>query len=178
MSEPDLRQPGDFAAARIHGAIGWDIEQAERLAGLGKGEWQHALTYIGGGMCLQAEPGGAQIVERPVQPGDIWSTGLAPFALTPARRARVQPLANSPAFRGVPYSALDYLAIFDHRCHIPFPGLKGYIADSGHMICSQMVDQFALMLGLHLFSDGRWPGYVTPWDIGNLLRSAGGVTVV
>jgi hypothetical protein len=176
VSVPDLRQPGDFAAARIHGAVGWDIRQAERLAGFGKGEWQHALTYVGNGMCLQAEPGGAQIVTRPVQPGDIWSTGLAAFTLTTAQQARVPELAQS--FRGIPYSALDYEAIFLHQCHIPAPGLKAYIASTGHEICSQMDDDFRLRLGCHLFADGRWPGFVTPWDIGNLIRSAGGVTVV
>jgi hypothetical protein len=174
---PDFREPGDFGAARVHGLIGWDISWAERLAGLGKGEWQHALTYVGGGLCLQAEPGGARIVTRPVQSGDIWSSGLAQFALTAAQQGRVMPLAESPAFRDVGYSALDYGAIFCHKLHLPAPGLQDYIGDTGHMICSQMVDEFALKLGLHLFSDGRWAGFVTPWDIGNLLRSAGAIVV-
>lgn len=173
--EPDFRQPGDFGAARVHGLIGWDISWAERLAGLGKGEWQHALTYVGGGRCLQAEPGGARIVERPVQPGDIWSTGLAPFALTAAQQAQVPALAES--FKGIPYSALDYGAIFCHRLHLPAPGLRDYIGDTGHEICSQEVDDYRLRLGSHLFSDGRWPGFVTPWDIGDLLRSAGAIVV-
>jgi hypothetical protein len=172
----DFRQPGDFGAARVHGLIGWDISWAERLAGLGKGEWQHALTYVGDGKCLQAEPGGAQIVPRPLQPGDIWSTGLAPFALMEAQQARVPELAGS--FRDIGYSALDYGAIFCHRLHLPAPGLRDYIGDTGHMICSQMVDEFALKLGLHLFNQPpRWPGFVTPWDIGDLLRTAGAIVV-
>ncbi len=30
------------------------------------------------------------------------------------------------------------------------------------MICSQLVDQSYQDAGVHLFSDGRWSGYVTP----------------
>jgi hypothetical protein len=38
------------------------------------------------------------------------------------------------------------------------------------MMCSQLADQCRADGGSHLFDDGRWPGYVTPLDIGLLLE--------
>jgi hypothetical protein len=69
------------------------------------------------------------------------------------------------AYRGlvdVPYSFLDYGALALHRLHIPAPGLRAYIQDSGHAICSQLVDEGARRGGWQLFDDQRWEGYVTP----------------
>jgi hypothetical protein len=62
----------------------------------------------------------------------------------------------------VPYSFLDYAALAAHRWHIPTPGLKRFVGDTGHMICSQLVDQAAADGGWRLFDDQRWPGFVTP----------------
>jgi hypothetical protein len=64
--------------------------------------------------------------------------------------------------KGIKYSFLDYGALAAHRLHIPAPGLRDFIADNGHMICSQMADEFYLRLGAHIFTDGRWAGDVTP----------------
>ena len=44
------------------------------------------------------------------------------------------------------------------------------------MICSQLVDYCYLMAGVHLFNDGRWPGYVTPEDLANVIADPSGVT--
>ncbi len=44
-----------------------------------------------------------------------------------------------------------------------------YVASSKHMICSQLVDFVYMQSGIHLFNDGRWPGYVTPADLASLL---------
>src|SRR5258708_29450415 len=65
---------------------------------------------------------------------------------------------------GVGYSWADYMAIAAHRLHIPSPGLRDFIADSTHQICSQLIDTCYADAGVHLFADGRWPGYVTPAD--------------
>jgi hypothetical protein len=69
----------------------------------------------------------------------------------------------------VGYSYLDYVALAFHSLHIPFPGLKNYIASTRHMTCSQLVDQAEKDAGVQLFKDGRWPGYVMPSDLGRLL---------
>jgi hypothetical protein len=49
--------------------------------------------------------------------------------------------------------------------------LKSYVANSRHMICSQLVDQVYFAAGVHLFDDGRIDGDVTPADLVNLLLS-------
>jgi hypothetical protein len=165
-------EPGDFAAVRMAGNIGRLVELGEWLDGDGFREWGHALVYVGGGYCLQAMPGGSGLVIRGVEPGDIWSTGVIP--IPDEARARVGEVARS--LTGVGYSWLDYWALVLHRLHIPWPGLRGRIGRSDRLICSQLVDLFEQMLGIHLYADGRWDGYVTPADLGNLLRARDAVT--
>jgi len=179
----ELRQPGDFAVCRISGAGGIAIDFAEWLNGARAfSHWDHALVYVGDGKCLQAEPGGAEIVERPVLPGDLWSTGISSLALDAEQRAHVPVLAE--LYRGIGYSWLDYAALAAHRLHAPdlplWPGngrrvtLRKFIKASGHQMCSALVDSFRLQLGSHLFTDPpRWEGYVTPFDLGALLTMAG-----
>jgi hypothetical protein len=180
------RAPGDFAVCRIGGAGGLAIGLGQWLNGAAAfARWEHALIYLGDGLCLQAEPGGAQIIARPVQPGDLWSTGLPQFELSTMQKLRVK--REGLRLRGVGYSALDYLALAARRLHLPdaavWPGpahrvsLRRYIEASGHQICSQLVDHLRLRVGSHLFTDGRWEGYVTPWDIGLLLEQAGATEV-
>ncbi len=49
--------------------------------------------------------------------------------------------------------------------HIRPRWLLDYVAGTGHMICSQLVDQSYLDAGVHLAEDGRFPGDVTPGDL-------------
>jgi len=186
-SATDLREPGDFAVCKISGLAGTGIKILQLLDHGGYKDWEHALAYVGGGMCLQAEPGGARIIKRPVQSGDLWSTGLAAFALTTEQQARVPALAET--YRGTGYSYLDYEAIFLHRLHFPdlalWPGPRGshvtlqaFIKSTGHEMCSALVDNFRLRLGSRLFvKPPRWEGYVKPYDLGLLLAGAGAVPV-
>jgi hypothetical protein len=70
------------------------------------------------------------------------------------------------AYKGVGYSALDYAALVAHRLHIWAPGLKGYIGNTGHEICSELCDTFyEVKLVTEIFTDKRWPGYVTPGSL-------------
>ncbi len=172
MSNP---QPGDWAVCSVGGPGGRAIEVAEYLNGDGFAPWEHAFVYVGDGKILQAEPGGSVIVPYTERGAELWSSGKIP--LTAAQRARVPILAKQ--MTGIPYSGLDYLALAGHRLHVPdwpvWPGphrpvtLQTFIADSAHEICSQLVDTFMLRLGIHLFKDGRWPGYVTPAELARLL---------
>jgi cell wall-associated NlpC family hydrolase len=159
------RQPGDFAAVDTGGDVGTLIKIGEGLNGEGFGEYAHALIYVGGGQIVEAEPGGARKRVRGVEPGDLWSTGLIP--LTAQQRAAICRAADG--YVGTGYSALDYLALAAHRFRIPVPGLRQYIADSGHMICSALVDKCYQDAGVQLFDDNRWNGYVTPKSLANLL---------
>lgn len=177
---PVQPQNGWIGLTRIPGGAGSLIRALQFLNGDGFSEYEHAFmvssvgdlfpTGVPGGAgrgtvwVVEAEPGGA--VQRPLHydPASIaWirppdeQTGLL------AAREAVK-LAD----RHIGYSFLDYEALALHKFHIPAPGLRSFIEDSGHMICSQLVDHAAMMAGWNLFSDGRWEGYVTPgalWKI-------------
>lgn len=143
---------------QISGGVGKAIRFGQWLNGEGFEEWEHAFVYLPGGLVLEAEPGGA--VVRPLHYSDVyWCEGIYGYFRMPANS---QLLRTAAQLKGVPYSFLDYAALSAHRLHIPAPHLKAYISSSGHQICSQMADQFYLRLGMHIFTDNRWPGYVTP----------------
>lgn len=172
-SSPVNPQPGDFAVVPMAGEIGKLVKLGEWLNGTGFDEYQHAIIYVGDGMIVEAEPGGARHVPLPAYPYSLWSTGRIP--LTDDERKRIVNTALSRV--GVPYSFLDYFALAAHRLHIPAPGLRGYIASTDHMICSQLVDLCYQHGGVPLFSDGRWNGYVTPADLARLLYYADGASL-
>ena len=166
---PSSRLPGDFAVVRMDGGVGRLIRIGQWLNGDGFADYEHAFVYLGGGQLVEAQPGGAELRPLSVYDGRpaLWSTGR--YALTDTQRAAI--VAAARGYIGVPYSAADYVALAAHRFHLPVgPLIKGYVASSRHMICSQLVDQCYLDAGVHLFSDGRWPGYVTPADLAGLLR--------
>lgn len=182
-----LPEPGDICVCKINGAGGLAIDFAQWFNGAKAfSHWDHAMISLGGGLVLQAEPHGAQIVLHKPQAGELWSTGLPSLALSDAQKARVRDLGQ--LLEGTPYSALDYLALAGRRTHVPdwplwpqgghLVTLQAYIKAGGHQMCSQLADNFRLRLGSHLFSDGRWEGDVTPYDLGKLITDAGGVPLI
>jgi len=142
------------------------------------GAGDSAIVTGTGHYVFEAQPGGARfrlLPGRPEEiPGSLWSTGKV--KVTPAERAAMSP--RLIALQGTPYSAADYLALAAHRLRLhPLDNaLKDYVKNSAHMICSQLWDYIYAQAGNHLFADGRWPGYVTPWDIAQLLAGAEGMT--
>ncbi len=159
--------PGDFAVVSMGGQGGALISAMETIAYDHSTHWDHAFIYVGDEMIVQAEPSGAQKVPLGAYQYSIWSSGiLFPSA---AQRTAIVAAAEKCAAGKIPYSYLDYGAIAAHRFHLPVPGLKDYIADTGHEICSQLVDQCWLDGGYHLFTDWRWPGFVSPYDLGTML---------
>lgn len=162
MSAPE---PGTIGLTQISGEVGRGIEFGQWLNGEGFERWEHAFVLLPGDLILEAEPGGARIV--PLHYSDVyWCRGLYRLLppKTPAQDAALNQVAQQ--FKGVPYSFLDYGALAAHRLHIPVPGLRDFIKDSGHEICSQMADDFYLRLGAHIFTD-RWTGDVTPASLYN-----------
>ena len=162
--------PGDFAAVHMHDDTSGLIHIGEILNGDGFRNYEHAITYLGGqeDLIIEAEPSGAKIVPMHYNIEDcLWSTGISRLSLTVSQAFRIDEIANT--LKGTPYSWLDYWALAMHRLRIPAPGLRDYIGSTGHMICSQMVDTIRLMMRDHLFDDDRWPGYVTPVDLANLI---------
>ncbi|MEV0372938.1 hypothetical protein AB0I10_24460 [Streptomyces sp. NPDC050636] len=158
--------PGDIGLTQISGITGRLIRLGQWLNGDGFADYQHAFLVLPDDRLLEAVPGGARV--RPL----AQYTGANVLYVCPERLTEQQRTAICDAatrYVGVPYSFLDYLAIAAHRFHIPLPGLRRYIASTRHMICSQLVDQCYLDAGVHLFADGRWPGYVTPMALYELL---------
>lgn len=159
--------PGDSAVTSIKGSVGFLISVGEWLNGSRFGHWDHAFVYVGEGLLVEAEPGGARLAGldeyagRPI----AWSTGHV--ELTDEQRVAVCSAARARI--GTPYSFLDYAAVAAHRFHLPIPWLRSYVASSKHLICSALVDRVYQDAGVQLFADGRWDGYVTPADLDGLL---------
>jgi hypothetical protein len=171
-------EPGDFCCVPVHGGVGWAIEFLQWLDGSRFQPYDHTEIYIGQpdesapyGYTVSTYPRGHGKVALPCPasalPGALWSSGI--ISLTPAQRAGV--VAWAVEHEGTGYSWLDYAALVAHRLRIPVPGLRGFIASTGHMICSQETDADYAANGVQLFTDKRWPGYVTPGDLADLLQS-------
>lgn len=183
MPVPKDAQPGDFFLVSFDGKNpnisdpnhwlknGGLIRIGQWLNGDGFGEYEHAAIYVGNGTIIEAQNTGVAVAKasRYDNNDTLWSTGLI------VNTVEQQTLIASAAYRyvGTPYSWMDYAALAAKRLHLnPLaPELRSYVASTGHMICSQVVDQCYQDGGVHLFDDGRWPGYVTPGSLLNLLRS-------
>jgi hypothetical protein len=165
---PYAPKPGDIGLVKMPGTVGRVIRSAQWLNGEGYKDYEHAFTVVGN-MIRGGDTGpddSMKIVEA--MPGGALLSPLSRYAHLEPVYLRCpdhfrDPVADAAmSFVGVPYSAADYAALAAHRFHIPVPGLKRYIESSGHMICSQLADRAAGLGGWHIFTDGRWPGYVTP----------------
>lgn len=161
--------PGDFGVVHMGGDSGKLIRLGQWLNGDGFADYEHAFVFVGlGGCIVEAEPSGAK--RAPFHYGDVlWSTGK--IQLTEAERIIIVRTADKLV--GTPYSAADYFALAAKRLRLGplVPGLKRYVASSKHMICSQLVDYCYQQAGVQLFDDGRWPGYVTPGALAELLMA-------
>ena len=170
--------PGDFGVVHMGGDSGKLIHIAQALNGFlekdrqlgddaeGLADYEHAFLYLGGGIIIEAEPGGAEVCK--VHYDDIlWSTGK--IDLTAEQRMYI--VKAGFGYAGTPYSAADYFALAAYRLKfgLAVPYLRSYVASSDHMICSQLVDRCYRDAGVHLFNDNRWDGYVTPSDLADLI---------
>ncbi|MFJ6636599.1 hypothetical protein ACIQMR_35325 [Streptomyces sp. NPDC091376] len=164
--------PGDFALTKIRGITGAFVSAGQALVG-DAAPVQHAFVYVGDGQIVQAMPGGAELIrlEDASEPV-VWSTGLVP--LQTWQRLRIVDAARELV--GTPYSFLDYVSIGLAHFRVRPTWVRDFIADTGHMICSQLVDEVYLRAGVHLFDDGRLPGDVTPGDLWKLLQARKRVT--
>lgn len=158
--------PGDFGLTKIGGFTGKAIAAGQALIG-DTAPVQHALVYVGNGLVVQAMPGGAEVIAlEDASPVVEWSTGKIP--LTDTERLDVG--ANALVLVGTPYSFMDYASIGLAHFRVRPAWVTDFIASTGHLICSQLVDEVYLRAGVHLFDDGRLPGDVTPGDLWKLLN--------
>lgn len=156
MDAPPL---GSIGLTQIHGGVGRLVRLGQWLNGQGFANYEHAFTYVGDGMIVEAEPGGARTALLAEYDTDavVWLACPTEYCVAVARAAR--------SLVGTGYSAADYFALAAHRVHLPIPGLRAYIRRSTRLICSQLCDRAANLGGWALFDDGRWDGYVTPASI-------------
>lgn len=157
-------QPGMIGLTQISGEVGSAIRVGQFLNHDGFSEWEHAFTLLPGNRILEAEPGGSRVV--PLRYSNVyWCWGiygkvLPLWAKNPGNYDRLEMVAEQ--LKHVPYSFLDYGSLTLHHFGINPPGLRNYIRDSGHQICSQLADDFYMRLGAQVFTDKRWQGDVTP----------------
>lgn len=159
-------RPGDIGLTSIQGPVGALIRAGQFLNGDGFASYEHAFVVLPGSRLIEAMPGGARI--RALAEYDQRTVlYVSPAGLTYAQRVLIAETAA--AYEGVGYSFLDYTALAAHRFHLPLPGLRRYVASTRHLICSQLADQAYADAGVQLFRDGRWPGYITPGALFELL---------
>lgn len=151
-------EAGDFGLTKVSGPAGALIRFGQYLYG-NSSEFEHAFLILDNQEVLEAEPGGA-IITPLSNYIDRTDTVFIKVPLTDEQRVKAN-LAGR-GLKGTPYSFLDYLALAMLHFHIRPKWLKDYVASDGHMICSQLVDEVELLVGYHMFDDGRAPQEVTP----------------
>lgn len=166
-----IPKPGDFEVVPMGGAGGKWIKIGQILKGCGfrASKYQHARMYVGDGKCVEAEPGGARVVDYDPHDGGMWSTGA--IELKDTDRQIIVNAAFGYARVKTGYSIMDYFALVALRLklYLIYWPLKEYVRTSKHMICSQLVDQCYQDAHVELFDDDRFPGDVAPADLANLL---------
>lgn len=160
-------KPGDFGLTKIEGPMGWLVKLGQLLNG-DASEFTHAFVVLEDGMLIEAEPGGAKI--QPLSKYDGREVAYSRIPLTDEQRMHI--VGEAVSRLATPYSFVDYLALALARLGIRPKWLRNYVASSGHMICSQLVDFAYCRSGVHLFDDGRLSQDVTPGDLANRLLVA------
>lgn len=165
MTLTPLPLPGDFGVVKTHGGKLLDRLAAEAICWGTNSPVDHAFVYVGGGRIVEAVRH-VRYNTVDAYPGAIWSTGSV--ALTDAQRDTIFTAAET--FVGLPYNILDIaaIALAQNRLGHLVDGDEWWVkrlSDPTHLICSQLVDQAYLQAGIHLFSDGRLPGLVSPGDL-------------
>lgn len=159
-------KPADFGLCRIPGHVGLAARIGIWLNGDGWHHYQHAFLVLEDQQLLEAMPGGARA--RPLTDDDRAAATFSDWPLTDQQRDSV--VYHARLLVGTPYSVLDYLSLALVRLGIRPAWLRRYVANTGHLICSQLVDEVYLRAGIHMFHDGRFPGDVTPGDLAKVLH--------
>lgn len=167
---------GDVGLLRTNNLGGWAIR-------IGDGIWakrhhmpfepyNHALIAIGGGLAVQAEPGGANTT-RIAGRGIDWFRWYQP--LDAGQRGDIAAAARALCDTG--YNWLDIAALtldclgWDvQRRNGKLTWIGRRIEDTKTLVCSALVDKALADAGFHLYDDGRVPGEVTPGSLARCPR--------
>ena len=134
----------------------------------------HAFLVVDGGY-VEAMPSGAQMVWPGVGYERI-GQGFV-YARLPENVLRdAKKLVGTP-YGWAQYAAIAALTLRGGVVAKPTGVLARYVARSPAMICSQLVDEAYRRAGIHLFADGRPPGYVTPGALFWRLAELGDVCI-
>jgi hypothetical protein len=177
---------GAIFLATINGWTGRWVAGAQAFV-RGGSRYTHAGLILSSDQVIEAEPGGAVIrpslilrerknllvSDAPVQ---WWKRSTVfpqilgePEASERQMRQRID--ATARALEGTPYSLLDYYTLA--AVEFGWPGgswARKRVEDSKHLICSALTDRVLDVAGVHLYSDGRLPGDVTPGDLADWIE--------
>lgn len=166
-----MPKPGDYGVTATSGnwrdriistLIRWDTSSPVN----------HAFVYVGSSEIIEAEPNGADYNSSNAYPNAVWSH----MTLTDDQRVAIVSAAQADLHK--PYGWLDIacIAFVQKRW---FHGRLGTnwlwrriatrVSGDGTMICSQLVDNAYETAGVHLFTDGRPQGSVSPGDLYRLI---------
>ncbi|MCZ2837162.1 hypothetical protein [Modestobacter sp. VKM Ac-2985] len=184
-----LTPPGSFGLSRIGGLLGMAVAAGQAFTFDGS-RYTHAFVVVDGGSVVQAMPSGAELApladfvgrddvrwcDAPVQSTlafyrEALLTRMTDLEMvdrladTYERNLRQALSAEARQLVGTGYSFADYLALGLAHLGVRPHWLRRYIAASGRLICSQLVDETYRRQGVHLFDDGRLPMDVTPGDL-------------
>ncbi|SRR5712691_9546643 len=156
----------DFILVRMGRPAGGFVRLLQKLNGSGFADYEHVALYAGAGL-VEMSAGGIRLVNSDKYDNikHRWSTGH--IQLTGRQRYDIAASAVRYLTAGISYSWADYAALVLRRFHVPWPGLRAYIARTRSMICSQLLVRCYLDGGAPLYK--RWTGYVTPGDLDKLL---------
>lgn len=157
--------PGTILLTTIKGPAGAFVGLGQLISG-DASRYQHAGIVDEDGSVIEAAPGGVRKVPlaryldgRPLAFG--WM-----IPLTDGQRAMI--VAEARTLLRRPYGWSTYLLLALMRLGIKPRWLRERVGTYQRLVCSTLVDLAYLRAGLHLFSDGREPGSVTPGDIANV----------
>lgn len=125
----------------------------------------HAGVYVGHGMIVEAQPGGACLTPASVYRDATWSGP----GITQGQGHLIAQQARSHI--GDPYSWVDCACIGLTDLlgwHVP-GAVRDRLENPHRNMCSQLVDRAYADAGVHLFTDGRIPGDVSPEDLRALI---------
>lgn len=135
----------------------------------------HAAVSIGDQRMVEMQPSGALITPDVRYPQATWFRPPG----TDDQLDQIATAARGLNARRVGYSFVDIAAQFAWRVLRVRPSwLAGFISSDRRMVCSQSADWCCMQAGVHLFSDGRLPGLVSPGDLQAAARENGWLTIV
>lgn len=175
-------QAGEVGFTWIQGWTGFWVSFGQWLLGDGglwpwtrkskqlpKGRPTHVFQVLEDGVIIEAQPGGARVGHTSLYRNrPVLYTSLP---LTNEQRAAVSAIALR--YEYTPYSFLDYLYLALWRFGIRPDWLRDKVRDSGHMICSQMVDKIQEEIGMNWFTDLRLNQDVSPGEQFALVEQKG-----